>query len=58
MGAYSGWAINRSNKVNVQITICRIVALGRFAADPGNTARKIFVINLFLVEIFLLICGY
>jgi hypothetical protein len=35
MGDYSGWAINRSNKFNVLITICRIVALGGFAADPG-----------------------
>jgi hypothetical protein len=37
MGDYSGWAINRSNKFNVKITICRIVALGGFAADPGST---------------------
>jgi hypothetical protein len=36
MGDYSGWAINRSNKFHVKITICRIVALGGFAADPGT----------------------
>jgi hypothetical protein len=39
MGDYSGWAINRSNKFNVKITICRIVALGGFAADPGINFR-------------------
>jgi hypothetical protein len=36
MGDYSGWAINQSNKFNVKMTICRIVALGGFTADPGT----------------------
>jgi hypothetical protein len=36
MDNYPGWAIYRSNKLNVKITICQIVALGGFAADPGS----------------------
>jgi hypothetical protein len=46
MGDYSGWAINRSNKFNVKITICRIVALGGFAADPGTKYCTI-ILNYF-----------
>jgi hypothetical protein len=44
MGDYSCWAINRSNKFNVKMTICRIVALGGFAADAGNHLKLMFVI--------------